>query len=226
MRRVFFLLGLAITLSLGASAQTFKVTDEKGKRIISCTQYNSGLDEDLEFAKVMKWAINRGEEHRDGISAIDFYSRTLVTDFAWDDDDIKFSSKLQIQVTKTQYIFSFFDIVAQGGGGLKSLIGIKMDFNKINPEKKEKHKQMQNMFMTKAQQAVTVAYNRIVDSNVDITNWTNVTNGRLEKGMTLDEAFLIYGKPITLNRRDNEIQADFNTFTHVLFVNNRVVRIF
>lgn len=226
MKRVLFLMGLAMILSLVTAAQTFNVNVDKGKRIISCTQYNGGSDEDLQFAKVMKWAINRGEEHRDGISAIDFYSRTLVTDFAWDDDDIKFSSKLQIQVTQSQFIFSFFDIVAQGGGGFKSLIGIKMDFNKINPEKKEKHKQMQDLFLTKAQQAVTVAYNSIVDSSVDITNWTNVTNGRLEKGMSLDEAFLIYGKPLTMNSRDNEIQADFNTFTHVLFIDNKVVRIF
>ncbi len=173
----------------------------------------------------MKWAIDRGEMHRDGIKAIDHFSRTLVTDFAWDDDDIKFTSKLQIQVTKSQLIFTFFDVLAQGGG-FKGLIGLKLDFNKINPEKKEKHKQMQDLFLTKAQQAVTVSYNSIEDSRIRITNWENVVNGSLQKGMTIDEAYLIYGKPVTINSRDNETQVEYNSFTHVLFIDDKVVRIF
>ena len=109
---------------------------------------------------------------------------------------------------------------------LKVLIGLKLDFNKINPEKKEKHKQMQDLFLTKAQQAVTVSYNSIEDSRIRITNWENVVNGSLQKGMTIDEAYLIYGKPVTINSRDNETQVEYNSFTHVLFIDDKVVRIF
>lgn len=226
MKKTLLLCIFVIVLPFGAFAQNMDIKVDDGVRIISCSCYNSGIDEDLQFAKVMKWAIDRGKEHRDGIKAIDYYSRTLISEFDWDDDDIKFSSKLQIKVTQTHFIFSFFDITAQGGGGIKSLIGMKMDFNKINPEKKEKHKQMQDLFLTKAQQAATVAYNVIEDSQIEITDWNNVVNGRLTKGMTLDEALLIYGKPITMNSRDNETQVDFNSFTHVLFIDNKVVRIF
>ena len=225
MKKLLFLCGILMMLPCAVVAQNFDINVEKGKRIISCTRSYGAQDQDLEFAKVMKWAIDRGEMHRDGIKAIDHFSRTLVTDFAWDDDDIKFTSKLQIQVTKSQLIFTFFDVLAQGGG-FKGLIGLKLDFNKINPEKKEKHKQMQDLFLTKAQQAVTVSYNSIEDSRIRITNWENVVNGSLQKGMTIDEAYLIYGKPVTINSRDNETQVEYNSFTHVLFIDDKVVRIF
>ena len=91
MKKFLFLCGILMMLPCTVVAQNFDINVEKGKRIISCTRSYGAQDQDLEFAKVMKWAIDRGEMHRDGIKAIDHFSRTLVTDFAWDDDDIKFS---------------------------------------------------------------------------------------------------------------------------------------
>ena len=227
MKKTLFLILILIGF-LRVDSQNLIINFENGKRFFTCHEYNNCADnEDIQFAKVMKWAILRGQKQRDGIENIDFYSRTLVTPFSWENDNLQYSCKLQIQVTSSQLVFTFFDIVSQELEGLKAILGTgKQDFNKLNPEKKTKHKMLQDMFISQAKQVIVVAINSINYTKVQISDWNGVINGRLQKGMTLDEAYLIYGKPYIIHNRDNESQADFNAFTHVLFRNNIVVKIF
>lgn len=227
MKHLLFFTLIVIGL-LNGNAQNFIISFENGKRIITFKEYSCFYDEDCQFAKVMKWAILRGQKQYDGIENIDFYSRTLVTPFVWESDNLRFSCKLQIQVTSSQFVFSFFDIVSQEEQeGIKAVLRSgRQDFNKLNPEKKKKHELLQESFLSQAKQVIAVVLNSINDTLVQISDWNAVVNGRLQQGMTLDEAYLIYGKPICIHSRDNESQADFNSFTHVLFKNNIVEKIF
>ncbi|MBQ9213191.1 MAG: hypothetical protein IJ150_04540 [Bacteroidales bacterium] len=134
-----------------------------------------------------------------------------------------YASQLTIQVTQGRLVYLVSDIKAQVSG-LGGVLGAT-SFNKMNPEKKPKQKQMQDEFevLNKVQLQNMLDY--VEKSEMDIRRWDHFKNRRLEEGMTMKEVLLTLGKPIDMQTSGETTQLMYNTFTYV-FMEKGIVKSF
>lgn len=224
MRNKTILLFCLLLLSSTLVAQTgFQLTTADKKKIVTGSQLFQKSDKVI-FANALLWAIERGQQLKELIEDVDYEKmRFTMKYYLIQENATSYASQLTIQVTQGRLVYLVSDIKAQVSG-LGGVLGAT-SFNKMNPEKKPKQKQMQDEFevLNKVQLQNMLDY--VEKSEMDIRRWDHFKNRRLEEGMTMKEVLLTLGKPIDMQTSGETTQLMYNTFTYV-FMEKGIVKSF
>lgn len=213
---------LTITMSLLAVVMSAQVSYDviviDNKRIVSGSQQFHKADEEI-FAGALLWAVNEGPGLKEELLNCDFVKKqfTMLCHLKRDDKDA-FTCQLGVKVSQGQLVFMVDDIKITGGGIMSAF----SSFDRLKPETKPKHREIVNNFQELNNRALQQLFNFIEQHNPVITNWKSICMGQIEKGMSVDEAKLIYGKPLMEQGNGNKLQLMFGSFLYVYVENGYV----
>lgn len=99
----------------------------------------------------------------------------------------------------------------------------RLAFEKLQPEKKPKHKEYLNEFAILHKETVKRMLEAIIANPAPtITHWTEIKNKEVVKGMSKQECLLAFGKPASVQKQENKEEWMYNSYTYVFFENNIV----
>ncbi len=99
----------------------------------------------------------------------------------------------------------------------------RLAFEKLQPEKKPKHKEYLNEFAILHKETVKRMLEAITTNPAPtITHWTEIKNKEVVKGMSKQECLLAFGKPASVQKQGNKEEWMYNSYTYVFFENNIV----
>lgn len=223
---------LLIALVVKANAQSYEdlrsvypVTTSDGKRVINGFIDFSSSDEDI-YANSLKWSINNlCEKGRDHIFDVKIEKKIFSFDTTLEEYEngktkISFVFKGNIKVSNQKLVFSLYDIQYKMGGITGFVSGT--DFDKLNPDKKPKHKEIVNSFQTLASQMLNKLFDDIIQNNCkSVTHWKNIDFQRPEEGMNDDECLIAFGKPSNIfEDSKGQIQWSYGMNFILIFSNN------
>ena len=217
MKRIILsiLLSSLLTSVIAQVDYDFTIVDKK--REVRGAQSFQKDDNEI-FANAFLWAVGEGPGQKLEIIDYDFNKRQLAMVYNLKKEDkVAYSCRLELKVAQGQLVFAISDIKIIGG-----ILGAFGNFNKLDPEKKPKHRDILNEFQRLNNQKLDELFTFVVEHQPVITNWRNVCTGRIDRGMSVDEAMLIYGKPEGEQNDGTKTQYRFSTFVYV-FVENGVV---
>lgn len=99
----------------------------------------------------------------------------------------------------------------------------RLAFEKLQPEKKPKHKEYLNEFAMLHKETVKRMLEAInTNSAPTITHWTEIKNKEVVKGMSKQECLLAFGKPVSVQKQGNKEEWMYDSYTYVFFENDIV----
>lgn len=204
--KTIFLL-VALVASVSVKAQTFEemrtlypISDNDGKRVISGFQQFTGKDDGQLYANALKWAIDEFcQEKRDGLFDIDVKKRGFSFNMALNYEvggktKYAFACKSNVKVLEGKLVYAVYDIQYKSSS-LLPLSSVN-SIDKLNPDKKPKHKEIISSFQEMASRKLNQMFDAIVENKCSsITHWSDIDIQRPVKGMNEDECYLAFGKP-------------------------------
>ena len=222
MKKNITLLLWSLVFSSTLLAQTsFQLTTADKKRIVTGSQLFVKSDQEI-FANALLWGIERGQQLKELIEDIDYEKLRFAMKYnIVQENGTSFASLLTIQVTQGRLIYLVSDIKAQVSG-LGGVLGAS-SFDKMNPEKKPKQKQMMDEFVALNKVQLQSMLDYVEKTSTDVSKWENIKSRQLKEGMTMKEVLLTLGKPIDVQTTSGETtQLMYNTFTYVFMKGGRV----
>lgn len=99
----------------------------------------------------------------------------------------------------------------------------RLAFEKLQPEKKPKHKEYLNEFAALYKETVKRMLEAISANPAPvITHWAEVKNKEVVKGMSKQECLLAFGKPASVQKQGNKEEWMYDSYTYVFFENEIV----
>lgn len=99
----------------------------------------------------------------------------------------------------------------------------RLAFEKLQPEKKPKHKEYLNEFAILHKETVKRMLEAITTNPAPtITHWTEIKNKEVVKGMSKQECLLAFGKPASVQKQGNKEEWMYDSYTYVFFENEIV----
>ena len=96
----------------------------------------------------------------------------------------------------------------------------RLPFEKLQPEKKEKHKENLNEFAALYETYSKQMLEYIASTNPPVvTHWTEIKNKEVVKGMTAAECLLSMGKPASVQKSDGKEEWMYDAYTYLFFEN-------
>ena len=187
--------------------RVYPVSNNNGQRAIIGFQDFSGLSDEQIYANALKWVIDKYcKERRDGLSDVEVLKKSFS--FAVSHDYIiggktkyTFQYKADFKVVDGKLAYTLYDVYYRANGFLPFSSSSHLD--KLNPEKKSKHKDIIKAFEEVASNRLNVMFDAVVANQcAPISHWNDINIQRPVKGMNEDECFLALGKPTT-NFEDN-----------------------
>lgn len=217
MKRILLSLMLSTILTTVVAQVNYDITIVDKKREVRGSQSFQKSDNEI-FANAFLWAVEEGPGQKMEIIDYDISRRQLAMVYNLKvEEKILYTCRLELKVAQGQLVFAVSDVKMTGG-----LLGSFANFNKLDPEKKPKHRDILNEFQRLNNQKLQDLFTFIEDYQPNITNWKNVCSGRIDRGMSVDEAKLIYGKPESIQEDGTKTQYRFSTFVYV-FVENGII---
>ena len=180
--------------------QIYPVSINAGQRVIEGFQpFNSFNDEQI-FANAMKWSINNFcKEGRKELFDVSVNKKLFSINMALDYNEngktkYEFNCKANIKVIDSKIVYTIYDVQYK----TNSLVPFSNmnHLDKLNPEKKSKHKEIITIFQELASTQLNQLFDAVVsDFCAPITHWNDINIQRPVKGMIEDECYLAFGKP-------------------------------
>lgn len=99
----------------------------------------------------------------------------------------------------------------------------RLPFEKLQPEKKPKHKDYLDEFAALHKDFVNKLLEAIAANPApNITHWTEIKDKDVVKGMNKPECLLSFGKPASVQRQGNKEEWMYDSYTYVFFENGIV----
>lgn len=159
-------------------------------------------------------------------------------------------STFEIDYDKMQYLLEFTQTNSQSASRYRCLFSVKVTdniitilasnityeaetnviklvkrlaFEKLQPEKKPKHKEYLNEFAKLHKETVKRMLEVIATNPAPtITHWTEIKNKEVVKGMSKQECLLAFGKPASVQKQGNKEEWMYDSYTYVFFENEIV----
>ena len=213
-KEILFLGGLFALFCISSHAQTFEekktiypVTINEGQRVITGFQPFSGQADERIFANAMKWTIQEFcMNKRDEMFDIQVNKKTFSFNMALEyksEGKVRyvFNNKASVKVIDGKLVYTLYDILYRANSLLP--ISSVNSLDKLNPDKKAKHKEIITAFQELASRRLNQMFDAVVENQCAvITHWDDISIQRAVKGMNEDECFLAFGKPSN-NYEDN-----------------------
>lgn len=212
------LAAVALLISVGVTAQKqFSVTIVDNKRIVTGMEEFNVPAQNI-FANAFLWAIDEGPNAKEEILDYDFQKMRFAMVYNLKkENSVAYSCRLQVQVSDNQLVFTVQEVKIQGG-----LMGLFANFDKLNPEKKPKHADIIHDFERLNNKKLDELFKFISSHKLQLTNWSKVVSGSIERGMSPDEVILVYGKPLSIQNSGDVTQYVYGNFVHIFVEDGKV----
>ncbi|MBR1543270.1 MAG: hypothetical protein IJ626_00015 [Muribaculaceae bacterium] len=225
MKRYTSLLLLILIAFVQAKSQNAYRVVQSGEERIMTGSIQFYIDDTQLMARAMMWALNQADQLMNNIEDHDYKRGQIQLKCVCEGKESNYQADLTLQVKDHRLVYHFGNIEAKKVSGIKKLFGGSTQFNRLQPEKNDKHRKMIADFEKYARSMVEDISAYIDANEVRITNWSNVETGKLQNGMSEDEVWLIYGKPINRQEMDSEAQLLYDNFMHIFTVNGIVTSV-
>ncbi len=202
--------------------QVYPVSENKGQRVITGFKEFAGLSDEQIFANTLKWSINEYcQEKRDGLSDIQVNKKSFsytanLTYVVEGKAKYIFHYKANLRVSEGKLVYTLYDVQYKASGVLSLSSNNHLD--KLNPDKKPKHKEIITAFQEEASKKLNIMFDAVVANECgQITHWNDINIQRPVKGMNEDECYLALGKPST-NYEDNNNRIQWSYGLNLILI--------
>ena len=202
--------------------QVYPISENNGQRIITGFQEFPGLSDEQIYANALKWSIiEYCKEKRDGLTDVQAIKKNFSYGASHDyvvegKTKYSFQYKVDIKVVDGKLVYTLYDVFYRANGFLPFSSSSHID--KLNPAKKEKHKDIIHAFEAVASHKLNMLFDAIVANEcAPISHWNDINIQRPVKGMNADECFLALGKPGT-NYEDNNNRIQWSYGLNLILI--------
>lgn len=234
MKKILLFISCLFLCSLSIQAQKNNPYSEvKGKRVIS--EFHS-LDKPSTsqaiFLNALLWVINKQElPQEEGVTApvreVDYDNQQLSAEFSLISPKTESCYRYIFTVKVSDNIITLLasDITQEAAVSVIKITK-KLNYNKLQPEKKPKHQEYMDEFAS-LYADFTKEILQAVSNNVApvVTHWTEIKNKEVVKGMNEAECLMAWGKPISMQTNGNKTEWMYDSYTYAFFENGVVTTI-
>lgn len=222
---VSFLELLVFSVTLHAQTGENSLYKEvKGQIIISQfrTMDNPSTPEGI-FLNALLWEINQTESQKEEAATLkkEWEKQQFEKRMTWRNSQSSSCYRFILSVKVTDNILSITasNITYEAETTVIKLVK-RLPFEKLQPEKKPKHKEYLDEFATLYQAYSKQMIEAITSNHPPIINhWTEIKEGTVVKGMTEDECMLAMGKPASIQKQGNKTEWMYDAYTYLFFEN-------
>lgn len=203
------------------SNQTYSITTEGNKYIVSGFVPYEGMTDEIIYVNTLLWAIeNVSPQLREGINDVNiagksFNCNIVIASPAGSGQNDTYFCKAIFRVADGKLIYYLCDIFIESTNFVSKKI---TPMEKLTPDKKPAHRQQ----MDKFEQAESAILNQLFDyistyRPSTISHWNEITARKPVKGMTEDECRLAFGKPQSILETSGEVQWMYSSSFYLFF---------
>lgn len=176
------------------------------------------------FLNAMLWAINntdKSEGSSEGFADIDYDKRQFefTTSLESKKLGVRYAYTLGVRVTDNIITLLAREIGVESEVAVVKLTK-KLSFDKLQPEKKPKHKDYLDDFAKLFLARVTEIESYVSTHTPPVVeHWVQIKTNQVVKGMTEDECLLSLGKPATMSTQGNQTEWMYDAYTYLFFEN-------
>lgn len=210
------------------NANTYPVESDGKKFIVSGFVPISGQNDETIFANAILWVVeNICPQLREGIENVDVAKKKFTCDMALSSMpgsgiENTYYLSAQFSVASGKLIYYLSDIRIES----KSLVFKKITpLEKLNPEKKESHKEAIDDFVASESATLNAMFDFITENKPIVSHWNEIGIRKPIEGMTTDECLIAFGKPKTTFETNGEVQWMYSTSFILFFRDGKVCTI-
>lgn len=221
---IFFILWLGALSSVAQTftetAQVYPLSLDRNKYVVSgFVPFENRKDEEI-YANALLWAIeNVCPRLREGITEVDIPAWSFGCELTLTSGEGTGSNtyycKALFRITEGKLTYYLSDIKIES-----SVVVMKKitPIEKLNPEKKEAHKQSMEDFVQVESQLLNKMFDFIVTHPaIQVTHWKEIGIRKPVKGMTEDECRLAFGNPQSIMETNGEVQWMYSSSFYLFF---------
>ncbi len=207
--------------------KTYAVTmSDKGCVVNGFNTFQGLTDEEI-FANALMWTItNICPSMLEGIQEVNVpnkcFSFNLSLPLSQETKQKNsFQCNVKMQVADGRLVFLINHITVESP--LLMISSKTTAFEKLQPDKKESHKNIINEFEEQESATICSIFDFVNTNKLSpITHWEEIANGKLTKGMNQDECMLAFGKPSSIYESNGEVQWMYTSFFYIFFKDGEV----
>lgn len=214
-----FILFIIIVLSaININAQkTYSLSTADKMIICTGTENIANMNDKSIFVNALLWAIDRGPKLKENITQCDMENLKFVTALevnSQKNPKQSYKCDLTIQINSGSILFLTDKIFSVTSG----IMGATSPFEKLNPTKKIKHKELMDEFTQLNSLLLTNLFQFIKTNKLQpINHWDKISQGEVEKGMNETECKLALGKPADIRLNSQRTQWMYDSSTYLFF---------
>lgn len=234
MNKITLFISCLLVFALSMQAQKKNPYSEvKGKRVIS--EFHS-LDKPQSsqaiFLNALLWVINKQElPQQEGepipVREVDYDNQQLTAEFAVVSPKSESCYRYLFTVKVSDNIITLLasDITQEAAISVIKLTK-KLNFNKLQPEKKPKHQEYLNEFASLYNDFTQEALQAVTNNTPPVVaHWNEIKDKEVVKGMNEAECLMAWGKPLSIQKNGNKTEWMYDSYTYAFFENGIVATI-
>lgn len=203
-------------------------SEMKGKVVISNFYSLDGVSEDNIFVNSLLWMIKNGNVSKEKSIGVDYDKKQIQVRLflsGKDDTGIRYQYMFSASVKDNIITCLTSDIVYEADAAVIKFVK-KLSFDKLQPEKKPKHKEYLDEFASLHKKWMQQLLDFIkTNQSPAITHWNEIKDKEVVKGMTETECLLSLGKPMSIQQNEGKTEWMYDAYTYLFFENGVLVSI-
>lgn len=176
------------------------------------------------FLNALLWMIENREtnyaekEQENGSIEADYDKKQFTAEIIQTDKNSssRYRCLLSVKVTDNIITILASNITYEAETNVIKLVK-RLAFERLQPEKKPKHKEYFNEFATLHKGMVKQILEAAATPPPTVTHWAEIKDKDVVKGMNKSECLLAFGKPLSVQKQGNKEEWMYNTYTYVFF---------
>lgn len=200
----------------------YSIVDDK----VVISQFQSVKETTYEnlFLNALLWTIQNAPQPEEKILEIDYDKKQFEVVWMLDNPKTACRYRCVVSVKVADNIITMLasDISQEAETAVIKLVK-RLPFEKLNPEKKPKHKDYLTDFSNLYEKQVSQLMEFVTANQLPpITHWREIKENNVVKGMNPTECVLSLGKPASIQKQDNKEEWMYDAYTYVFFENGFV----
>lgn len=176
------------------------------------------------FLNALLWTIQNAPQPEEKIMEVDYDKKQFGV--AWMIDNPKTACRyrcvVSVKVTDNIITMLASDINQEAETSVIKLVK-RLPFEKLNPDKKPKHKDYLTDFANLHEGYIAQLLEFVSNNQLPpITHWREIEEKNVIKGMNPTECILSLGKPASIQKQGNKEEWMYDAYTYVFFENGIV----
>lgn len=200
----------------------YSIVDDKV--VIPQFQSVEGTTSDNLFLNALLWTIQSAPQPEEKVLEVDYDKKQFGVAWMLDNPKTACRYRCVVSVKVADNIITMLasDISQEAETAVIKLVK-RLTFEKLNPEKKPKHKDYLTDFANLHEKQIAQLLEFITTNPLPpITHWREIKENDVVKGMNSTECTLSLGKPASVQKQGNREEWMYDSYTYVFFENGVV----